>query len=175
MCDAITPFRNAVMVVVVMHKRESTKTSNTGRLAVAALERASLHVRGTTFPMPAPLLPPGKVLALFPDEGARVLGPHDRGSASALIVPDGNWSQARRILKREPFAREAEVVRLPPGPPSRYAVRRTPHEGTVCTFEAIVRALSILEGPEVEESLTPLLERFVGRALVARGRHGGGL
>ncbi len=91
-----------------------------------------------------------------------------------LLVPDGTWSQARRIAQREPDARGAELVRLPPGPPTRYGLRRNPREGTVSTFEAVARALGVLEGAEGAELAARLLEtfdRFVDRALRVRA-HG---
>ena len=60
-------------------------------------------------------------------------------------------------------------VTLPPGPPTRYRLRRTPHAGALSTFEAIARALAILEYPEIEEPLMRALDLFVERTLVLRG------
>jgi DTW domain-containing protein YfiP len=87
-----------------------------------------------------------------------------------LLVPDGNWNQARRIARRDPDARAASPVMLPPGPPSRYGLRRAPREGTVSTLEAVARALGALEGPEVEQALTRILDTFVERTHRAAGR-----
>jgi len=86
-----------------------------------------------------------------------------------LVVPDGNWKQASRAVDRDPAAIGAEKVTLPPGPPSRYRLRRLPHPGALSTFEAIARALAILEYPEIEEPLMRALDLFVERTLVLRG------
>jgi DTW domain-containing protein YfiP len=64
---------------------------------------------------------------------------------------------------REPWAQGAEPVTLPPGPPSRYTLRAITRPGAVCTFEAIARALAILEGPAIEQAMMPVLEEFFRR------------
>jgi DTW domain-containing protein YfiP len=100
-----------------------------------------------------------------------VLSPDDGcGEPVVLLVPDGNWSQARRIVHRDPDARDAEAVRLPPGAPSRYRLRRSPREGTVSTLEAVARALAVLEGEAIERGLARLLEVFVARTERDAGR-----
>ncbi|MCC6998050.1 MAG: DTW domain-containing protein, partial [Deltaproteobacteria bacterium] len=58
---------------------------------------------------------------------------------------------------------------LPLGAPSAYRLRREPKVGGLATFEAIARALGILESPAVEATLTALLERMVTATLRTRG------
>jgi DTW domain-containing protein YfiP len=148
-------------VVVLLHRNELWKTSNTGRLAVRALGGAELRIRGDVqAPAPAPA-PHGPRRVLFPVEGARVLAARDAGCV--LVVPDGTWTQARRMARRDALVTDAEPVMLPPGPPSRYRLRRTEREGGLCTIEALSRALGVMEGPEVEAHLEAIFEIFVKR------------
>jgi DTW domain-containing protein YfiP len=170
LCAELPRLAIRTRLVVVMHRREAITSTNTGRLAAAMLEGARVRVRGArdaTGAVTEPL-PPGRRLALFPREGARVLGPEDASEATVLLVPDGTWAQARRLLLRDPELRAAEPVALPPVAPTRYALRRNRREGTVSTLEAIAGALGVLEGPEVEAALLAALDRFVERALRAR-------
>jgi DTW domain-containing protein YfiP len=155
-------------VVVVMHRREAITSTNTGRLAARVLEGARVRVRGAVDAEHEPPLPPGRRLALFPREGARVLGPEDAEDGLVLFVPDGTWGQARRLVTRDADVRLAEAVALPPVAPTRYALRRNRREGTVSTLEAIAAALGVLEGPEVEAALADVLDLFVARSLRAR-------
>jgi DTW domain-containing protein YfiP len=154
-----------------MHRAEHRKSTNTGRLVALALQGVEIRLLGDRDAAPPPPLPEGRRLLLFPCAEARELSPEDgRGAPVVLLVPDGNWNQARRIARRDPDARGAEPVTLPPGAPSRYALRRAPHEGAVSTLEAVARALGVLEGEEIEQALTVLLDVFVERTQRAAGR-----
>jgi len=156
-------------VIVVMHRREAITSTNTGRLAARVLEGAHVRVYGEPASEAPAALPEGRHLALFPREGARVLDPKDAaGEPLSLLVPDGTWSQARRLMLRDAALRGAEPVALPPAEPSRYRLRRHEREGALCTLEAIAHALGVLEGPAIEAELLTLLDVFVTRALRAR-------
>lgn len=156
-------------VVVVMHRREAITSTNTGRLAASMLSGARVRVYGRRDEAAPEPLPEGRRLALFPREGARVLVPEDAaGEPPVLLVPDGTWSQARRLLRRDGDLDVAELVTLPPAAPTRYRLRRHAREGALCTLEAIARALGVLEGAKIEEQLIEVLDRFVERSLAAR-------
>ena len=151
-------------VVVVMHHVEVWRGSNTGRLAVRMLSGAEMRVRGGRAEGPVAPDPPGRRLLLFPAPGARTLSEADAAAGPVvLVVPDGSWQQARRVGNREPLAQGAEPVVLPTGPPSRYSLRTIRRPGAVCTFEAIARALAVLEGPEIEAQMLPWLDEFLLR------------
>ena len=151
-----------------MHANEVPKSSNTGRLAVKMLEGAQLRVRGRPDDhIPEP--PIGRRLALFPMPDARPLSAADaQGDPPVLLVPDGNWTQARRMLIRDPWLKDAEIVRLSELPPSRYPLRRNSRPGTACTLEALARALGILEGEAVERAMLGALDLFVSRTIRMR-------
>jgi DTW domain-containing protein YfiP len=87
-----------------------------------------------------------------------------------LVVPDGSWRQARKAVGREPGLQGLRRVKLPAGgPPSEYRLRVEPNEHSVCTFEAIARALGVLEGRETQDQLEALFRVSVGRTLWSRG------
>jgi len=154
-------------VVVVMHRNERLKSSNTGRLARRVLDGAQLIVRG----MPGASDPPvmgGKRLVLFPGSHAEELAPSHGGPNVVLLVPDGSWSQARKLVQRDPIFTGATPVCLPDPPPSRYLLRRHVRESTVCTFEAIARAMGILESTTIEEEMLAIFDLFQARVLIAR-------
>ena len=156
-------------VVVMMHRREAVTSSNTGRIAARVLEGSSVRVRGGDPAIDPDPLPSGRRLVLFPAAEARLLAPEDaEGDGVVLLVPDGTWAQARRLLRRDAIFQGAEVVTLPSAGPSRYGLRRHAREGSVCTLEAIGRALGVLEGAAIEAQLAEVLDRFVARSQRAR-------
>jgi DTW domain-containing protein YfiP len=169
LCAELPRLAVRTRVVVMMHRREAATSSNTGRIAARVLEGASVRVRGGEAEIdPAPL-PSGRRLVLFPAAEARLLTREDaEGEGVVLLVPDGTWSQARRLLRRDAIFQGAEVVMLPPAGPSRYGLRRHAREGSVCTLEAIGQALGVLEGGTIEAQLVEVLDRFVARSQRAR-------
>jgi DTW domain-containing protein len=165
LCATLPLLAVRTRLIVVMHHREAITSTNTGRLAARVLEGASVRVRGLPGAPPPDPLPEGRRLALFPLPAARELVPADgAGERAVLLVPDGNWAQARRIARRDENLAGAEPVRLPSPPPTRYGLRRNPREGMLSTLEAIAIALGVLEGPAIEAQLLDVFERFVEAA-----------
>jgi DTW domain-containing protein YfiP len=178
LCDAVEPLALATRVVVVCHQAELNKSTNTGRLVPLTLTQGEVRVRGRKHERlaTADLLAPQRApLLLYPTAEARDLRQvlADEQRPVTLIVPDGTWRQARKVTTREPDLAGVPRVRLPPGPPSRYRLRSHPDPRFVATFEAVARALGILEGPEVQAHLEAVFERMVRRTLWTRGKLGG--
>jgi DTW domain-containing protein YfiP len=142
-----------------MDPREARQTSNSGWLAVDLLEGASCTVRGLKDAAPdfeAVRDPARQAYLLFPAEGTPALDPSEiaaDGRPLTLVVPDACWSQARRMTRREPDLRLLPRRRLPDAEPGCYTLRRSPGEGHLSTFEAIARAIGVVEGPDLEARL----------------------
>ncbi|MBI4954413.1 MAG: DTW domain-containing protein [Myxococcales bacterium] len=171
LCPELPRLPVATRVVLLTHRAERRKSTNTGRLVARLLVGAEVRVRGERDDAPRPPLPAGRRLVLYPERDARVLSRADaEGGPVVLLVPDGNWNQARRCYRRDPDARGCEVVRLPETGPGRYPLRRGASPDLLCTLEAVARALGLLEGPAVAAELEGWLARFVERSLRAAGR-----
>jgi tRNA pseudouridine65 synthase len=175
LCEELPRLELATRVVLIMHQREVRRTTATGPLALRALANGQLHVHGTRgAPLDLRALHGDgrRVLLLVPGDGARPLTPEllaeDRRPVS-LVVPDGSWRQATRAARRIPGLADAEPVTLVDGGPSRYRLRREPKAGGLATFEAIARALGVLESVDVQAQLEDLFSRMVERTLSTRG------
>ena len=163
-------------VVLVMHHREVSKTTATGPLALRALKDSRVCVHGelgTPLDLGDEHVPERRVLLLFPREDAELLTPdllaRDLRPVT-LLVPDGNWRQASRASRRIPGMAQAECVTLAAGPPTRYRLRHEPRVGGLATFEAIARALGVLESPAAQQELEAFFERLVATTLSTRGQ-----
>ena len=148
-CRTITPVDNRTPVLIVQHPRERFHPLGTVRLARRALSRIRVAIWGDTFAQQASWLdeplPAGAAL-LFPSPRARPLDelqPAER--PQALVVIDGTWTQARRILRASPALAALRHVCLAPRTPSLYRVRAEPAEHYRSTIEAICGALALLE------------------------------
>ena len=176
LCAELPRLELLTRVVLIMHHRELSKTTATGPLALLALAGARLCVhgeQGTPLDLRAEHEPARRVMLLFPREDAKLLTPEllaqDRRPVT-LLVPDGNWRQASRAARRIPGMAEAECVVLAPGPPTRYRLRHEPKPGGLATFEAIARALGVLESAAAQQQLEALFDRMVSATLSTRAQ-----
>jgi DTW domain-containing protein YfiP len=175
-CPLIPHYNLATRLVLVMHHREFTKTTATGPLALLTLKNSELRIHGNR---ECPLdcrdlvVPERRTLLLYPGDDVPVLDQKllaQDGRPVTLVVPDGNWRQASRMGRRLPGLENAGMVRLPPGRPSEWGIRREHHEEGLATFEAIARAMGIIESPAVREGMEALFRLMVQRTLAAKGQ-----
>jgi DTW domain-containing protein YfiP len=139
-----------------MHHRETHLTSNTANLACLALPNCKISLRGLPdkpFSIESIGLTQDEMaLYLFPHEDALELTTeffeNNRDKKFHLIVPDGTWSQAVKFYRREEGLQGVQCVKLPPGAPGRYKLRKSSDENRLSTYEALARALGILENDE---------------------------
>jgi DTW domain-containing protein YfiP len=162
-------------LILVMHRREWSKPTATGPLALALLANSELRIQGyREQPLDLSDLDSEKrqSLLLYPAEGAEVLS-RDFLSGDLrpvnLVVPDGNWRQAARMGRRLSGLEHATMVRLPQGAKTGWGVRRENHPEGLATFEAIARALGLIESAAVQETMEGLFRLMVARTLQARG------
>jgi DTW domain-containing protein YfiP len=163
-------------LVLIVHVHDLGRTSNTARLLALAVRTATLLGHGA-FPAPADPAPHGPAgttpVVLFPGRGARPLTPDlvaALPSPPALVVPDGNWKQAARMVKRLPLLAGAVKVALPARTFAGAALRRNRPGERMSTYEAVVQALAVLEGEAVAGPLLDFYRRATDRMLLARGK-----
>lgn len=158
-------------LVLIIHRDEVKKPTNTGRLAVACLANSETVVRGHEQSPSAPLVLAGtRPVLLFPADDAVPLAELvSSPEPVTLIVPDGTWRQAQRVRTRVPGLASVPCAVLPRGPPSRYRLRSESRPGGLATVEAIARAFGLLESPEVEAAIERVFRAMVERTLWSRG------
>lgn len=160
LCAHISVVPNRISVLVLQHPDEQKHPLNTARLAVLGLEQAELWV-GEHFPqLEEKLATVDAAFLLFPAKEHNVMQPLvaiDATKAALLIVPDGTWRNARKIIQSNPLLSSLPHLSLPEGEPSLYRVRKATEVAAVATIEAIVRTLTVLEP---ESDFQPLLKPF---------------
>lgn len=168
LCDRVPRVRARTEVLILRHVKEAWKSTNTARLAAMALEGARVERYGAPGqPFDQGLVSGGGTWLLFPQQGGP---PPPSAPPSRLVVLDGSWSQARRMVQRVPALRALPRLSLPPLWPDRVRMRRPPSPEGLSTLEAIAFALGQLEGEAVQRPLLDLYALAVERVLMTRGR-----
>ena len=166
-CDGIPTIQCETNFLIVRHWKERRKPSNTGRFVDYALSSARIVDYGApgetwnpqVLEMPAPVL-------LFPHPD----GLECTFRPESVIVVDGSWPQARKLVNKLPGLRNLPRLTVRAPETKRVRLRTPPMAHGVSTIEAVAAALDVLHGSATGEPLRQLYDRIVTGAVAARGR-----
>lgn len=166
LCSLIPSLDSSTQVLILQHPSETAHALNTARLAALGLRNAQLRV-GEVVTLP---VDERDNYLLFPGVDATPLESWASGERPLrLIVPDGTWRKARRLLHLNPELAALPRVSLPAGLVSRYRLRKAPVPGALSTIEAIVTALNMLEGGGRFDQLLRPFEALIEAQIAAMG------
>lgn len=174
-CDAMPTLALATRVCLVIHTNELKKSSNTGRLALRALANSEMRVRGelgATLDLSDLLTESYRTFLFYPSKDARELNRdvvEEDERPIQLIVPDGSWRQAGKMLYRHPELKDVPRVKLGAANAPKYYMRAQHRPEGMATLQAVAHALGIIEGRLVEAALLKLYDAKIERTLMARG------
>jgi DTW domain-containing protein len=174
-CALVPRLATRTRVAVLIHYREARKPTNTGQLAARCIERSTVEIVGDQgAPIRMPVVHDGETpVLLYPSEEAvSVCQYANNDKPVLLIVPDGTWRQASKLRRRVPGLVTLPCVTVPDSGATEYRLRAELRAGGLATFEAIARALRILEGEAgsaIESAMTTVFRVMVDRTLWFRG------
>ena len=151
LCCLIPTLHSAVNVLVIQHPQEQRHALNTWRLLVAGLANSELVVI-EQIPTDSTLQmqladPDWRTELLFPGASAQTLSTAPEGDdrPRRLVLLDGTWRKARKLLLFNPVLQQLPRVALPAGMISRYRLRKASEANALSTIEAGVQALQLME------------------------------
>jgi hypothetical protein len=129
-------------------------------MAHLALPNSELHhgVSFTDHPRVQALAADARAAVLFPGAGAAPPEAFADGPPTTLVVIDGTWVQARKVLARTPALAALPRIGLTPARPGAYRIRREPAAHCLSTIEAVTLVLGALEGGG--DRFRPMLAAF---------------
>jgi DTW domain-containing protein YfiP len=148
-CRTLEPIATRTRVVILQHPRERDVGINTARLARLGLAGARWRcdVDFSGDPVVREVLAAGDAYLLFPGAGAIPVERAKFASPITLVVLDGTWWQAEKLLKANPALAALPRLSFTAAGPSRYGqIRREPADHCVATLEAVAHVLGHLEG-----------------------------
>jgi DTW domain-containing protein YfiP len=175
-CRHLRPVESATRACILQHLRERKTAIGTARMAHLSLPNSELHL-GVSFvdhPRVRALAAAEGTALLFPGEGAVDPATLRHRPPRAVIVVDGTWSQARKVIKQNPFLQALPRIGLTPDRPSNYRIRAEPSVECVSTIEAVVQLLGALEGaPEKFQPILEAFDRMIDLQIAERHRRSG--
>jgi len=174
LCALIPQLDSRTRVLILQHHSEASHALNTARLAALGLNNAELVVGEVFDDLPALLNQPGyQARLLFPADDAQPLAAYSveegNGDSMLLVVPDGTWRKARKLLHLNPLLVALPRVTLGQTTASRYRLRKAPGPDALSTLEAIVQALQTLEAPTSFDALLRPFEALIDGQIAAMG------
>jgi DTW domain-containing protein YfiP len=148
-CDQLPSLTPRTRVVILQHPREARLAICSAWLTHLALQGSEL-LRGVRFddhPRVRQLCDAAGTALLFPGPGATPAGALAQAPPSTLLVVDGTWPQALKMLRASPRVAALPRISVEAAEPSGYAgLRAEPEAGHLATIDAVAEALGALEG-----------------------------
>ena len=175
-CGLLPRLQTKTRVVFLQHPRESNVAIGTARMAHLALAGSRLieGIHLDRHPEVEALCREEGVAVLFPGDDARPLDAWLPDPPKTLIVLDGTWWQAKKLLTLNPALAALPRLSYQPTTPGNYRIRKEPSEECLATIEAVSAVLGALEGdaPRFAGLLVPF-QFMVDRQLEAAASNDG--
>ncbi|MCA8959331.1 MAG: DTW domain-containing protein [Planctomycetes bacterium] len=155
-CSEVQPFHHPVRFVILQHLREARNSLGTGRMTHLSLTHSELW-RGCHFeedPRLRALVDDvdARPVVLYPGDRAACVSPERRGELRArfdrpptVLVLDGTWPQAKKMLRESPTLQRLPWIAFPPDRRSEYRIRLQPDPLCLSTIEAVFALIQAFE------------------------------
>ncbi len=149
-CAHLPSIDTRTPILVLQHPREERVAIGTARMASLCLPNAKLvvgvHLDDDPNVVAALGDPARPAVLLWPGPDALDLAVAPPPGPVTLVVVDGTWSLAKKLVRVNPRIAALPRYALTPSEPSQYRIRREPRAECLSTIEAIHEALGTLEG-----------------------------
>lgn len=138
LCGFAKPFEAHCNFLILQHPNERKKYYSTARIVTKTLLNSKL-MRGLEFEISEfnKYCSMDKTYLLFPDEEAKDCECIDLNQENTVIVVDGTWSEAKKIIKYNPILKTLPTLTFKRKLISNYRIRKQPKENYLSTLECI--------------------------------------
>ena len=159
LCDSISIINNKLKIIILRHPSEEKVTKNTANLLNLGLDNCQILAGESEQDfLQLATLPKATTAVLYPADNALCLDEHTattdalKQSLTHLIVIDGTWKKAYKMLQLTPSLHAFQAVSFKQVPQNKYVIRKAPRADSLSTLEAVAHSLKLIEGLDV----TPL-------------------
>ncbi len=143
-CNLVEPFRAHCDILILQHPAERRKYYSTSKLVTRAIANSKL-LRGIIFDE-ATLVSSfagRKAYLLYPGPGAMDCTELPLDNNSVIVAIDGTWSEAGKIVHRNPLLLDLPRVSFSAPILSTYRIRKQPRAHCLSTLESIGHLLKL--------------------------------
>lgn len=174
-CNIIEKISLKTRITLISYKKELMRITNTGRLVSLCLNNQKIIIKNdiNNIYKPEDIISNDYTnLILYPEASQELNSEFIKKLSFPinLIVPDGTWRQTKKIFRSEKLLHTYKRVFLPQTNPADRFLRKPQKEYYFSTFDAISRALGIIENEEVSIKLKNVHDEMVKRLLKRNGR-----
>lgn len=138
LCAAVKPFKAHCNFLILQHPHERKKYYSTAKLVLKSIINSEL-ARGIVFDTNALFAKRSidKTYLLYPSADALDCADLKLDDDSTVIVIDGTWREARKIIYRNPELKKLPAISFKAAPRSQYKIRKQPKEYCLSTLESV--------------------------------------
>lgn len=137
-CTLVQPFEAHCNILLLQHPNERRKYYSTSKLVLSGIINSRL-LRGVIFPESVlqSALGGSKPFLLYPGPEAADCEEFSLNRDSTIIAIDGTWSEAGKIVFRNPYLQGLPRISFKQALRSNYRIRKQPRERYLSTIESI--------------------------------------
>ncbi len=156
LCNSISIINNKLKIIILRHPSEGKITKNTANLLNLGLDNCQI-ITGESEQdfLQLAALPKTTTAVLYPTKDALNLDQLNttteaiKQSLTHLIVIDGTWKKAYKIMQLTPSLHAFQAVSFKQIPQNKYVIRKAPRADSLSTLEAVAYSLNLVEGIDV--------------------------
>lgn len=171
LCEALVSVGCPYRLVILQDPKEARHALSSAPILVKQVHTASLWV-GEAF-NPVEVIGANwqeEAVVVFPSTQATGADAVIESTITTLILLDGTWKKAARLMHLNPWLQQLPCLALEPDQPSTYRIRKSPRADGLSTIEAAVQVLNSLQSTQDFSVILPAFEKMIDYQITAMGR-----
>ncbi len=169
-CDALVTMDCAYQIIILQDPTEAKHALSSAPILAKSILNTKLLI-GEVFD-PEMIIGAdwrSRSLLVFPTENSVSAESARASQLNTIILLDGTWKKARRLMHLNPWLRELPTFALQPDQPSSYKIRKSPRADGLSTIEAAVCVLNELQPDKEFSGILAAFHKMIDLQIAAMG------
>lgn len=171
LCAHVQPIKPLTQLLVLQHPSEVAHKKNSVRVLSLAIPDTQVYVGESEADFAALRVQLSRyqrpIYLVYPSEQSVSVEGQSISADCVLLLLDGTWRKAFKILQLNPWLAQFPALHLAPGYASRYRIRKSSRSDSLSTLEASAYMLKALDGTLAVDPLLAAFDAMVAMQLKA--------